>query len=171
MAEPLSLLAIVIITHFSPCSHAIYTLVSERGPRSKKLEATKKKDKASSYHFHSVAINIFSYITVMYIDPIIITLTSLRQQAVASSSIPSAAFYKVNSLYSWLANHHHYQRRSSHYFPNRRSLLGLNASPTLCFRATPLEPLSLTVRSNGSGPCRGWPSCGAGLLFSRRSQI
>ena len=58
----------------------------------------------------SFAINILSYITIMNIDTIIITLTSLRHHAVALSSISSTSLSKLKSLYSFLANHQHPQQ-------------------------------------------------------------
>ena len=40
---------------------------------------TMNKDETSNLHFNSVAIIIFSYITIMHIDSIIITLTIIHQ--------------------------------------------------------------------------------------------
>ena len=48
-----------------------------------------------------LATNILSYITIMNIDTIIITLTSLRHQAVSLPSISSASLSKVKSAYSF----------------------------------------------------------------------
>ena len=42
----------------------------------------------------------------------------------------------------------------------------LNAGPSLCFRATLLDPLRLTVGWNGGAEWSGSPACRVGVLFT-----
>ena len=82
------------------CSNAILISFDE-DDRTVAIRTTSIDTRNIMLRLKSLATNILSYITIMNIDTIIITLTSLRHHAVSLPSISSASLSKVKSAYSF----------------------------------------------------------------------